>query len=332
MIKFSKSTFFIIAFQFFCSILLSQDNKKLAQTGFQFLSVTSDARAAGMGNAVTATGLGSSSLFFNPAGLALMNSKMDLSFSTNSWIADISHNSFSFGFKPSAGRLGVFGITAHSVDYGEILGTVVAPNELGYEDTGIIKPTALSLGLGYGKSLSDRFSVGARVSMVSQDLGAAVIQESDTATAEIKNSLSVLSFDFGTHFKTGIPGLDFGMSVRNFSQEVKYADEGFQLPLNFTLGISANLITLSGRRIPGNSMNLQIDATHPRSHPEEILVGLEYSPIPFLSFRGGYISNQDEIDVMFGAGLSTGKISFDYALTPFGIFDNVQRVTIRMSL
>ena len=101
MIKFSKSTFFIIAFQFFCSILLSQDNKKLAQTGFQFLSVTSDARAAGMGNAVTATGLGSSSLFFNPAGLALMNSKMDLSFSTNSWIADISHNSFSFGLYSS---------------------------------------------------------------------------------------------------------------------------------------------------------------------------------------------------------------------------------------
>ena len=162
---------------------------------------------------------------------------MDLSFSTNSWIADISHNSFSFGFKPSSGRLGVFGITAHSVDYGEILGTVVATNELGYEDTGTIKPTAFSLGLGYGKSLSDRFSVGARVSMVSQDLGTAVIQESDTATAEIKNSLSVLSFDFGTHFKTGIPGLDFGMSVRNFSQEVKYGDVGFQLPLIFNLGI-----------------------------------------------------------------------------------------------
>ncbi|HDQ45616.1 MAG TPA: hypothetical protein ENN17_09015, partial [bacterium] len=42
-------------------------NKKLAQTGFQFLSVVSDARGSAMAEALTSLETGSSALFFNPA-------------------------------------------------------------------------------------------------------------------------------------------------------------------------------------------------------------------------------------------------------------------------
>ena len=59
-----------------CGLLISpgqaKKNQKLAQTGYQFLTVVSDARAAAMGNAVNSLALESSSLFFNPAGLADM--------------------------------------------------------------------------------------------------------------------------------------------------------------------------------------------------------------------------------------------------------------------
>ncbi|MCD6100713.1 MAG: DUF3308 domain-containing protein, partial [Candidatus Marinimicrobia bacterium] len=46
--------------------------KKLAQTGFQFLSVVSDARGGSMADAMTALELGSRGLFFNPAGMSRM--------------------------------------------------------------------------------------------------------------------------------------------------------------------------------------------------------------------------------------------------------------------
>ncbi|HDQ44820.1 MAG TPA: DUF3308 domain-containing protein, partial [bacterium] len=45
----------------------SQKNQKLAQTGFQFLSVVSDARGSAMAEALTSLETGSSALFFNPA-------------------------------------------------------------------------------------------------------------------------------------------------------------------------------------------------------------------------------------------------------------------------
>ena len=49
-------------------MIYGTDNDKLAQTGFQFLSVSSDARLAA--DAMTTLKNGSASLFFNPAGLS----------------------------------------------------------------------------------------------------------------------------------------------------------------------------------------------------------------------------------------------------------------------
>ena len=53
----------------------AQKKKKLAQSSFQFLSVISDARAAAMAEAMTSLQIGSSALFFNPAGMANMQNK-----------------------------------------------------------------------------------------------------------------------------------------------------------------------------------------------------------------------------------------------------------------
>jgi hypothetical protein len=50
-----------------------------------------------------------------------------------------------------------------------------------------------------------------------------------------------------------------------------------------------------------------------------------------LSLRGGYISSNDESGLTFGIGVSQFNFTFDYAYTPYGIFDNVQRMTARFS-
>ena len=60
------------------SFLFSSDNKKLAQTGFQFLSIASDARSGGMADAMTTMHSNSVSIFFNPAGLSRQNQFFDI--------------------------------------------------------------------------------------------------------------------------------------------------------------------------------------------------------------------------------------------------------------
>jgi hypothetical protein len=311
-------------------------DQKLAQTGFQFLTVVSDAQAAGMGTAVNSLSFGSSSLFFNPAGMADMTTSFDVAVSDNRWIAGIHHNTLSMAFRPWDGRYGVLGFTAQSVDYGDnIYGTVTVPesqNAQGYLDTGILDPNALSLGVGYAKMLNDRFSVGGQVRMVRQDFGDVTVPFDSTTRTLERFKKNPVAFDFGTRFKTGFKSIVFSMSVRNFSQEVKYLQESFELPMVFTLGICADLmdwISIGGSK---QSAILSIDAKHDRSHAEQVCVGLDYQLMKTLSCRIGYISNNDENAWTYGLGISLGGLIVDYAYAPYGVWNNVQRMTVRFSM
>lgn len=322
---------------------IAQDNQKLAQSGFQFLSVVSDARAAALAEAMTALEIGSSALFFNPAGMADMPSFIDATASINQWIADIRHSTFSLAINPFDGDYGVLGFSLQYVDYGDFYGTRVnEASPQGYDDTGIFSLNALAIGVGYAKQLTDRFSVGGQIRWVHQDLGESIIAKNtftDTTgarfadAANVSNELSPLVFDFGTQFRTGLKSLVFGMSIRNFSAEYKYAEEGIQAPLVFTLGISMNVLDFIEELPFDQSLYISVDASHHRDHPEQVKVGLDYKVMKVLSLRGGYTSSTfEQGGFSFGVGISQFGFEFDYSYTPFGVFDKVQRLTARFTL
>ena len=83
----------LIALLVFCSFSIAQDTDyetdKLAQTGMKFLSFSPDARAAALGDAMTAKTGGAASLFYNPAGMARIEG-MNVTVGQTQWIADIS--------------------------------------------------------------------------------------------------------------------------------------------------------------------------------------------------------------------------------------------------
>jgi hypothetical protein len=321
------------------SLSFGQTQTKWAQTGFTFLEITSDARSAAIGDAVNSYSGYSGALFHNPATMANMPVMLNSSFSVNTWIADIKHLAFSAMVSPSSGDYGVLGISVQSVDYGKVLGTEVWNNEEGFINTEIFNPSALAVGIGYAKMISDQFSVGGQVKFAYQELGKSVVAVGNTYETK-RNTADVIAYDFGTIFKTGVKSITFGMSVRNFSKGIQYEEEQFQLPLLFTLGISANVFDFAELSSENQSLMLSVDATHPRSHPEQVKVGMEYRFMNTLAIRGGYISGNSEDAFTYGLGLSTsglgvssmGNVEIDYCYTPFGIFNNVQRFTVQYSL
>jgi len=302
--------------------------KKLAQTGFQFLSVGPDARASAMGDAFTTVEGSVTSIFYNPAGMARLASSAELVVSHTNWIADIKHYSLGLAVAPWGARYGVFGISFQSVDYGEIQGTMVWPNPQGFVDTEIMRPSAIAVGIAYAQYLTDRFAVGGQIKYVAQSLGKSVIPEEGVH----KNVASAMAFDFGTVYRTGFKSLAFGMSVRNFSQEIKFEKEGFQLPLTFRMGVSMNMLDFLGSVPEGHSLLMVVDAVHPRSYPEFIRVGVEYTALSTLSLRVGYVTGQDEYGLTTGFGLRVSRLNFDYAYVPFGVFTRVHRFTAHLSL
>jgi hypothetical protein len=328
----------------------AQENQKLAQTSFKFLSIISDARGAAMAEAMTSLQIGSSALFFNPAGMSGLEQTFDVTASYNQWIFDIKHYSIGTAINLANGKYGVLGFSGQYVNYGEFIGTIVNKGtDKGYDDTGIFKLYAYAIGVGYAKAISDRFSVGGQLQWAHQDLGNSTVPIESPQTPIVDslgnptgryvdsaktatNKLTPLVFDFGTQFKTGIKSLTFGMSIRNFSKEIQYVYEQFQLPLVFTLGISMDLMDLIGKASFDQSLYLSIDASHYRDHPEQLKIGLEYTILKTVAFRGGYTTNSDERNgFSFGLGVSQLGFAFDYAYTPYGILDKVQRMTARFS-
>ncbi len=307
---------------------------KLAQTGFQFLSVGIDGRGSALANAMTTSEMGSGALYYNPAGIARMNKVIDVNLGQNRWIDDIRYNYGGLAFSPAGGRYGVLGLSVVSVNYGEVQGTMVWGNDQGYIDTEVLEPSALAVGLGYGKVLTNKFAVGGQVKLVSQSLGRSIVPSGTNGDSlQVKDNLLVTTaYDFGTIYRTGYKSLAFGMSVNNFSREIKYEQEQFELPLTFKIGLSLDVFDwMRGIVGKNQSMVVSVDALHPRDYPEQLNLGLEYGWQERFYVRGGYMLVSDEQSVSFGFGLRMLGLGIDYAYAPFGVFGNVQMFTIRLS-
>jgi hypothetical protein len=225
---------------------------------------------------------------------------------------------------------------AMSVDYGEMFETIRAPNPDGYLDLGTFSPSAKMIGFGYAKALSDRFSVGGTVKYVKQALGSSTVGfDAGDTRVRTKNDANVLAYDFGILYRTGFKSLNFGMTVRNFSKEIKYEKEEFQLPLIFKMGLSMNAMDLFDINPENHSFLISVDAAHPRDFKEQLNFGGEYVFMQILALRAGYMLNNDEFGFTGGVGIQKAfsdlQVGFDYSYTPFGIFDKVQRISVHLS-
>ena len=314
-----------------------EDRKKLGQTGMQFLTVSVDARAAALADAVTAQGGTSVSLFYNPAGIALVEGAAHVALGQNRWFTDIGYNYASAAFRPAGGTYGTVGLSIVAVDYGEIQQTIRANNDQGFEDVGTYEPTALSVGLGYARSLTDRFSVGGQVKYVTQSAGTNPVGIGAGGGLSMEDyTVSTVAVDFGVIYMTGFRSLALALDVRNFSRELTYAEENFELPLTFQVGMAMDMADLAGFSSDAHSFVLAVDASHPRSYVEQVKVGGEYAFMNTLSLRAGYIFPTDEQGVNLGLGLhhAVGDIGFgfDYGYTDFGLLGNVHRIGFQLAL
>ncbi len=310
---------FLIAFQ-----PMQAELKKVGQTGYQFLKIDANARAAAMGGAVTLAGLGAENMFYNPAGLARQNMGMDVFSNHTQWLADISY--ITVGVSKQFSNLGTFGFSYQTADYGEIIGTQVAENEFGFIETGSVNVAASAIGIAYAKSLTDKFSLGGHMRYASQKLG-----ENQVEGEKKSNETNGFVWDFGTIFYPNESSFRFGMSIRNFSQEMIYEQYSFELPITFTIGLAADVFDVLGIS-KNQTLLLALDAVHPRDYTERVHLGLEYGLNDMFFLRTGYKFNYDSEGFSLGGGvnISLGNLAthISYAMSEAGDFSPVNRISI----
>jgi hypothetical protein len=302
---------------------------KVAQSKMQFLKLGVGARAAALGDAFTAISGDPNAIFYNPAGTAYLTG-LHLAVNKTDWIADIEHLSGVIAWE--AKKFGVFTLNWMNVEYGSMTKTVVDNHAwVGYLNLGEFEVTEYAVGLGYAKTITDRFSIGGQVKYVYQDLGATETWwylDTDFENHKfVNNHDHVIAFDLGTYYDAGFRGITMGMAVQNFANKA--------IPLTFRFGLSLELNKLLLNQQGDHRFILSWDGLHPRDYGERMHFGLEYKMYQNYFLRMGYKTNYDEEDFTAGAGVNLNLkgvgLSCGYAFTNFGIFGHVNRFTVSLN-
>jgi hypothetical protein len=306
---------------------------KLAQSTMNFLLVGTSSRACGLGEAYTAVGSGSESMFYNPAGMAEMSADFDINLNYTQWIADI--NYLSGGISVNLYNYGVVGFNLLTVDYGDIYGTSLITSAeqvqypLGYKDNGKIgNVNAYAFGISYAKAISQQFFVGGNIRIAGQNLGESVV-----AGGSKKNDATKLVFDAGVEYYTGYKSFRFGMSIRNFSSNIKRESIEEQLPLQFVLGAAIDIMDIiNSEHAEDNTLIFAVDFLHQNNYSERVNFGAEYTVLGFLALRGGYQTNRDIASWSGGVGVKTSvsdyNLGVDYSYSKYDIFNSVSRLSL----
>jgi hypothetical protein len=329
----------LIFIAFGSSQLYSQVNlNQIGQSTMDFLLVGTSPKACALGEAFTAAGVGSESMFYNPAGLTEMQKDFDVNINYTQWIADI--NYLSGGIAWNLGNNGVVGLNLLTVNYGTIYGTSLLPTgdnnpddiNRGYIDNGnLSNVNAYAVGLSYARAISTAFSIGGTVKFVGQNLGSSLL-----ASGMKENNATKLVFDAGVMYRTTFKSFRFGMDIRNFSTTIKRELVEEQLPLLFSLGAAMNLFELVNEEYAKtNFLNFSVDFLHPNNYSERVNLGLEYIIFNMVSLRYGYQTNHDLATWSAGAGFNTSLSDYDvevnYSFSKMDIFSNVNRLSLKFS-
>ncbi len=264
---------------------------KVGTAGLQFLKIPVGARGLGMGQAYTPYVDDASATFWNPAGLAHIDTGSELFLHHTEYVADIGYEYVSFAYPTRFGTFGLSTALLH-MPYMDVT------DEEAFGPTGEeFTCSDLATGLTYANKLTDKFMIGLTGKYLRQDLD--------------EYHVDGWSIDLGSQYDTGWREVTIGMALRNFGPDLKYKidedgdgqydedpfdlldndldgliDEdkeelAFKLPMDFSLGLSMNLFKNEMQSLYGV---FQLDNCVDRK--ETYNLGLEYN-ISNFSLRAG---------------------------------------------
>ncbi len=284
---------------------------KVGTTGAQFLELGVSARAMGMAEAFAAVSNDISAVYYNPAGLTSLLGK-ELMTTYIAMPADVSYAFAGVGV-PLESVGGVVGIGLYGLSSGKMIERTYQQGT--YEGTGReFTAQDFALSLGYGRYLTDRFSIGINVKYVGEYF------HDYTANG--------WSADVGTNYDTGFRGFKIAMVITNFGPDLKLIDKAYPLPINFRFGACINLLDNAN-----HLMTFAAEGSHPSDNLEKYNAGIEYTFNDRFILRAGSRFNYDEDGLTLGGGVRVPfsqdkELRFDYAYQDYGILTEVHRFSM----
>ena len=322
------------------------------QAGFTFLQYGGSARAEALGGAYGGAQNDPLVAFYNPAGLARLNS---MAFGATTSRTNVDMGTY---HAVAAARVGmvVVGVTFMSMDYGRIVGTRIADlseSQTGWVQTGDVGTEAWCAGLVAAFRITDRFNLALQAKYAVQDFDDSQVYSFFLAPTETgvgyldryaDNRVATFAYDFGTQYDTGLRGVSLNMALLHYAGGKRFHDTRFELPLTYKVGISGDFMTfVFGEENETHKVRYFIDGVDRKDVDVDLAFGLEYcmdlsEAIPGLTFglRGGRrAARYQEGDFSFGAGatadLGPVHLVADYTYSDYGPRLSMRQLSIALS-
>lgn len=226
--------------------------RRVITTAVGFLSISPDARAAGMGDAGGAISPDANSTFWNAGKLAFVESNIGVSLNYTPWLGKIVDD-MSLSYLSGFYKLSDDQAVAMELRYFD-LGDIDLFNDIG-APTGSVRPREWSIGGTYSRKLSEKLGVGVSLRYIHSNIS----QNIAALGSDTKPGTSVAG-DIAVYYKTDLQmgastsNIAFAGSISNIGGKISYLDEANKdfLPTNLRLGAAwtanfdaFNTITLS---------------------------------------------------------------------------------------
>lgn len=317
------------------------DVTKVGTTAVPFLTIGIGARANAMGGAYVSVANDVTALFWNPAGIASLNT-YQLVLIHSDWIADLRHD-----FIGAAIPLGIIGSIGFSLNALTMDETMVRTPD--YPDgTGErVESYDMAMGLSYARTITDRISIGGTVKYIRSQLW--------------HMSAQTMAFDLGLVFSNIFNFVQMGAAITNIGGKMKYSGrdnfiyhdirpaesgnndridaelktDSYNVPISFRVGLSTVINKHS--KMP---LLIAVDVFEPSDNVRSMNVGGEWTLYDRVFLRAGYSSifeDDTEKGLTIGGGFkveiprSVVQIYLDYCYEDFGLLDNSQKFSLRIA-
>lgn len=270
------------------------------ETGFAFLKIGVDARAAGMGEAMSSVSTDATAWYWNPAGLA-MSDRSGVVFTHNQWIEDVRHNFIGLKLNSRGHYVGLHYLVTGVTD--------IQQREIPSDNpTALFDSHDLALGLTYARQMNDRWAIGANMTYVYE---------------RIQESVDALAFDVGLWYNVKYvfdnDGMDrrwrVGFVLSNCGVSGKMAERQVDLPRTARLGSSFDIMRSEEGR---HRMTVATDIVKPVAESIRWHVGAEYAFREKIFVRAGYQMGYESRSISGGIGMAVlNRVRLDYAAVPF---------------
>ncbi len=330
-------------------VLTAGNPDRAGSAGATQLLINPWSRSSGWALANTSSVRGVEAMFGNIAGLAHTR-KTEILFSNSTWLEGSGVKINSVGLGQKLGESGVLGISAMTMNYGDLPVTTVDQPEGGL---GTFRPSTSNIGLSYAKEFSNSIYGGLLFRVVSESIANVRTQG--------------IAFDAGIQYVTGpTDNVHFGIALKNVGPPMRFTGDGlavqglidgsneqltleqrsekFELPSQLNIGMAYDLNF--GEL---NRLTLAANFTSNAFTRDQFIFGAEYAFKKMFHLRAGYLyedgitSDEDRATVFTGpsAGVSIdlpfgqekmSAFAIDYSYRATNPFSGVHSIGLRLSL